>query len=643
MNTTLTAGTVYEVSMRVKVCDSTVGVEPNCKQYSQGWKPEGLIQKYSDRIRYSVFGYLNDPTVNRDGGALRARQKFVGPNKIDPATSLPVANPNVEWDNTAPACSFATPIPRTRPAPPAAVGQTIADSGVMNYVNKFGEMTTPDDKTLRPGQRAVLRRHSLPEASRQRPRVHEPHAARRRPSYILADGFPVITSWDDPMQYYCQSNAILGIGDVNTWNDKDLPGNSADTNSEPTMPASVSADKTVNVVTATQKVATLEGITINTPFSGRENSAYIAGLAYDSHTKDMRSDLSRLANRIDLLGGRARSAGAAAEGEQPILARHEVRRFHRAGRLRSLHQHDPRSLSLSGARAATCSTGDPRPDHFYVASEADKMVESLTRAFAQIAANSQGSSSSLAANSTRLDTDTRTFQAQFTSGTWSGDVLSYVVQSDGSLASTPSWQAGTKLLDATWSSRTIYVYNPQGSGAGKFAAFTWANLGSDAAGRARRADRGGLPAGRPLEGGSAERAAHCARARGYSATSSTRRRFTWPPRTRGSMWARRSPAQAPTPTSQPRKPAELPPSTSAPTTACFTHSTRTTARSRSRSCRTRQSSTASSSTPTRSTSISTSSMARSPLRTSTTRARAAGRRCSSAHWAAAARGCSRWM
>ena len=43
--------------------------------------------------------------------------------------------------------------------------------------------------------------------------------------YTQADGFPVITSWDDPLQYYCQNNAFLGIGDVYTHRDKNLKGN----------------------------------------------------------------------------------------------------------------------------------------------------------------------------------------------------------------------------------------------------------------------------------------------------------------------------------------------------------------------------------------------------------------------------------
>ncbi len=71
---------VYEVSVRVKVCDPSAGLESNCVAYPRGsYKPEGLIQEYSKRIRYSVFGYKNDHSYLIDGGVLRARQKFVGP------------------------------------------------------------------------------------------------------------------------------------------------------------------------------------------------------------------------------------------------------------------------------------------------------------------------------------------------------------------------------------------------------------------------------------------------------------------------------------------------------------------------------------------------------------------------------------
>ncbi len=88
-------GTVYEVSVRVKVCDTSAGagpLEPNCTLYPAGnYKPTGLIQQYADQIRYSAFGYLNDSNVSRDGGVLRAQQKFVGPTRPVPGGG-PVAN-----------------------------------------------------------------------------------------------------------------------------------------------------------------------------------------------------------------------------------------------------------------------------------------------------------------------------------------------------------------------------------------------------------------------------------------------------------------------------------------------------------------------------------------------------------------------
>ena len=85
----------YAVSVRVKVCDPTVGLENNCVQYGRNWKPEGLIQRYANQLRYSIFGYLNDGNSLRDGGVLRARQKWVGPT--DPDVSDYVNN-NKEWD-----------------------------------------------------------------------------------------------------------------------------------------------------------------------------------------------------------------------------------------------------------------------------------------------------------------------------------------------------------------------------------------------------------------------------------------------------------------------------------------------------------------------------------------------------------------
>lgn len=475
VHTSPTEGTVYEVSVRVKVCVPTtgIGVEDNCKQYSQGWKPEGLIQKYSERLRYSVFGYLNDGNVLRDGGVLRAKQKFVGENKLDPVQGW-IANANREWNPTT-GVLVRNPDSADATATGSVVGRSIDDSGVINYVNKFGQMTTQNHKSFDPVSelfytaiRYLKRQGNVSE--------YTSLSGTTEQKFNFADGFPVITNWDDPMQYRCQNNAMLGIGDANTHRDKNLPGNTVTTD-EPSRPTTVSSDTTVNVVVATQKVAALEGITIATPFTGRENSAYIAGLAYDSHTKDLRTDLDGMqtvstywvdVRENQVLEGRARNQYWLAAKYGGFTVPQNYNPYTQTAAL----------PAASWSSGETLSTGDARPRNFYVASEADKMVESLSRAFARIASEGVRSGTALAANSTRLEQETQTFQAQFNAGTWSGELQAFAVRADGTLNPTPRWRATTAVNAATWSTRPIYFYNPQGATNARYLQFTWNNLGS---------------------------------------------------------------------------------------------------------------------------------------------------------------------
>jgi type IV pilus assembly protein PilY1 len=474
--------TLYEVSVRVKVCDhrTGIGVEDNCRRYPNGtWKPEGLIQQYSERLRYSVFGYLNDDDILRDGGVLRAKQKFVGENKLDPARGW-IANDNREWDPDT-GVQVRNPDPDDADATAVTVGngtnnRNIADSGVINYINKFGQMTTANHKTYDPVSelfyaaiRYLKHQGNVPEYTTLSGSPDE--------RYKLADGFPVITTWDDPMQYRCQRSALLGIGDTNTHRDKNLPGNTT-AGSEPTRPTTVTGDETVNVVTATQRVAALENIAINTPFTQYENSAYMAGLAYDAHTRDLRSDFP---------GMQTASTYWVDVREGGILAGRATNQYWLAtkyGGFTVPQGYDPaaRTAALEPAlwsSGENLSTGDPRPMNFYVASEADRMVESLSRAFARIASEAVGSGTSLAANSTRLEAGTRTFQAQFNAGTWSGQLQAFTVNTDGTLASSPIWRATTLLSAATWSARPIYFHDPQGNNNSRHREFTWDNLNAD--------------------------------------------------------------------------------------------------------------------------------------------------------------------
>ncbi|HEY9028429.1 MAG TPA: hypothetical protein VIP05_29320, partial [Burkholderiaceae bacterium] len=94
--------TTYEIYVNVKVCDSGVGVEDNCVLYGSNYKPEGLMQTYSSKLRYSAFGYYNHSgttSQQRDGGVMRARMKYIGPTRPVPGSSA-ATNSNAEWSSS---------------------------------------------------------------------------------------------------------------------------------------------------------------------------------------------------------------------------------------------------------------------------------------------------------------------------------------------------------------------------------------------------------------------------------------------------------------------------------------------------------------------------------------------------------------
>ena len=123
----------------------------------------------------------------------------------------------------------------------------------MNYLNKFGEITPGRVQDLRQRRASCTTRPFATSRTRATCRSGATcRAAAPSTRRTWADGFPVITDWDDPILYSCQRNFILGIGDVNTHADKNVPGNTT-SNNEPAMPPLVAADTTVNAVTRHQQ------------------------------------------------------------------------------------------------------------------------------------------------------------------------------------------------------------------------------------------------------------------------------------------------------------------------------------------------------------------------------------------------------
>lgn len=407
--TTYTPGSV-NAAVRTRVCDTATaagGLESNCKAYAGGnYKPEGLMQQYAKKIRYSVFGYLNDNNIQRDAGVLRAQQKFIGPTYSVPG--LPDAsNTATEWDATT-GVYVGNPDGIT-----SALGITIANSGVLNYLNKFGEITRligDNYKTFDPvGELyyAALRYYKNLGNIAEWTNYGSADVATRT---AWADGFPVFTTWNDPIQYACQRNFILGIGDVNTHADKNVPGGTGTAN-EPGKPTGLSSDP-FNARTATDSIGVMEGWGSgagsweNWGGCCNNNSALMAGLAYLANTKDIRPDNVAVARTI---------------GKQTVqtywldVLEYQTykpnNQFYLAAKYGGFNVPDGYNPDTNTAPLATALWSTPsavaadnivgsgadaqtRPDNYYVAARADQMVAGLTSAFADIAAKSGATISS---------------------------------------------------------------------------------------------------------------------------------------------------------------------------------------------------------------------------------------------------------
>lgn len=468
----------YRVYIRVQVCASESLLESNCKKYGSNYKPEGLLQKYSERLRFSVFSYLNDKypkmsgdmkNIKRDGGVLRARQKFVGP-----VLDTGEINPNSEWrsdtgvfvENPSQADAIDT----------AKVSGTIPSrSGVINYINKFGETGPKTFDNVSELYYAAVRylknQGNVPEWSAS-------------PNDAEIDNFPVITSWDDPIKYSCQKNSILGIGDVNTHADKNLPGGKPNGAYEPTMPPLVTADKTVDAEKSTRQVGILEGV--NTLFEhDYGGSLYIAGLAYDSHVTDIRPDMPGKqtistywvdVQEKSALTGRARN-------QYWLAAKYGGFNVPKGESLGDPYTRTT-ALPESWWHATTdvLSNGDKRPDNFFTGGDPATMRDSLQKAFAQIAEAGDTGTGNLSFESGRVSSGSGVFVSRVTPKHWGGDLLMLTLSGGvGSYGSSITWSAAAKLdalAESQLTSRNIISVRPtSGSGLAKTGInFSWSEL-----------------------------------------------------------------------------------------------------------------------------------------------------------------------
>lgn len=125
---------------------------------------------------------------------------------------------------------------------------------------------------------------------------------------------------------------------------------------------------------------------------------------------------------------------------------------------------------------------------FFGADDPEKFTKRMGAMLSDIVNRGTGSSSSIAANSTRLDTDSAIYQALFDSDDWDGDLISYDVNIDGDVEGV-GWKAATQLdkasdadimaVDGPREIYTAYDGDPTNAPASALTEFFWGNL-SDA-------------------------------------------------------------------------------------------------------------------------------------------------------------------
>jgi type IV pilus assembly protein PilY1 len=488
---TATATPTYgPFNVYVKVCHVATGVEKeaNCQPYMSGsttyYKPEGLIQRNASSKRFAAISYSLDG-ANRNGGVMRSQMKYVGPTLPDGST-----NPNREFGTDG----------RLISDPDNAGGGL--NSGVINYINKFSDY----------GYKS-----SDPVSELFYESIRFFKNIGRTPEYAdgLTDaqkgGFQVLTSWQDPMQYRCQKNFVVAINDANPWYDKKLPGTSftsstitmADGSSlvlggadygEPSNP-----DTDINVTTLTNRVGELEGLhavwanngtwtsgtvsgtndsvgggnttfdnSCNTsktvaqlgqvmgtcPYPPKQNSYYVAGLAYYANTNDLRDDLDddRGIQNVQSFFIDTQEFNA-----QPLDGNKNM--LWLAGKYGGFVDTNGDAIPQT---SEWDSDSDGIPDNYVFATQPQNLIDGLDNAFAFI--DRQITSASAASvNAGSISEGTRVYQARFNSGDWTGELLTYRIDEETGELEETTPDFASELNSTLPSSRQIITRNSNGS------------------------------------------------------------------------------------------------------------------------------------------------------------------------------------
>jgi type IV pilus assembly protein PilY1 len=450
----------FQVYVRVKVCDPAAGggLEANCIQYGSNYKPEGLLQNYANKIRYSAFAFLNAGGDNQQGAVMRAQMGFIGPTYPQPLSTIVKTNPRAEWSAT-------TGVMQTNPDTTLATGSGVSGSGVMNYLNKFGQYskTYMTYDTVSELYYAVLRYfENLGNVSEW---TNNLDAAK-------LDGFPAPTSWDgmDPIAYSCQKNFILGIGDDHTHFDVNVGGGTL-TNFR-AKPAAISSDTLNKAQTWTRSLEALEGLLGRNASWGNQGSEYIAGLAYGAHVTDIRPDMVGTQNIstywMDVM------EDLRAETKNPYWLAAKYGGFSAPTTYDINNTTTPLTQNwwnTAGDRIDMNGSNELRADNYFLAGNARQMVDGLTTAFSNIANAIKAFTTSFSLSTAQVSSmGAASYASQYDSKGWTGIITASTITfaGNGTPSSSINWTTSStmelQLAGTGWDTgRKIVTWRPDTS------------------------------------------------------------------------------------------------------------------------------------------------------------------------------------
>ena len=460
---------------------------PNAGMYP---KPEGLIQQNAERIRVGAAGYLLTNGISHPNGVIRALLRDNGPTQYNGFGTRTV-NANREWDATS---GIFTANPDTT----VATASSVTKSGAINYLNQFGYANGYETyDTLGEIYWATL-------AYFKNISLDASYTANLATNPGWYDGFPVVqfANQNDPIQYSCQSNTIISIGDSHTWCDSRVPGSLVNssgsagcTNQDPLAAlAASSTDPGADAGKYTDALGALPlderspTVTMDTalgvsslgssfePIGAGAATYNMAGLAYYAHTQDIRGDDASKPNTIgkqtidtytvDVLEpGNAdnSSSSRALFNTSSVKSSSGPTMYWLAAKYGGFNdvKGDGKPANVS-TWWTNGSTGNQfHPDNYFQGNRPDLIQTGLQNIFSRISSKKALAASPPSVSATRVLNVATTvyntssvgfpyYTTKYTPGDWTGDVIGAIGQiaADASVApvsGSPSWSAQLQL------------------------------------------------------------------------------------------------------------------------------------------------------------------------------------------------------